>query len=146
MADPLNYVCPPKNQKIEIQGFKNYVEKHFGSVIFKEVRYIRPDTPIYNSILEMHRRLGRLEEGDELGGSCARLPTGEVVIYLVNKHKRGHGLPTFGLLYEMIHIAKPDMAADELERVTTENLESAKKHANIFLYNTTHKRKKSYPK
>ena len=146
MVDSLGYVCPPKMQKLKIQGFKNYVEKHYGKFSFKEVRYIQPDKPIYNSILEIHRKLGRLQEGDELGGSCARLPTGEVVIYLVNKHKRGHGLPTFGLLYEMIHIAKPDLAADELERETAEKLESAEKHADIFLYNATHKRKKPYPK
>lgn len=146
MADLREYVSPPKNQRLKIQGFKDYVEKRFGKFSFKEVRYIQPDTPVYDSILEMHRKLGRLQEGDELGGSCGRLPTGDVVIYLVNKHKQGHGLPTFGLLYEMIHIAKPDMTADELERETTKNLESAKKHASIFSYNTTHKRKKPYPK
>ena len=87
MADPLNYVCPPKNQELKIQGFKKFVEKHYGRFNFREVRYIKPDTPIYNSILEMHRKLGRLQEGDELGGSCARLPTGEVVIYLVTNTK-----------------------------------------------------------
>ncbi|MCK4933103.1 hypothetical protein KAS06_00390 [Candidatus Bathyarchaeota archaeon] len=140
------YVIPPKSQILKIQGFKDYVERHFGKFSFKEVRYIRPKTAIYNSIFEMHRSLGRLQEGDELGGSCGRLPTGEVVIYLVNKHKRGHKLPVFGLLYEMIHLAKPNMAADEVESETTKNSDPAEKHAHIFAYNATHKSKKPYPK
>ena len=46
----------------------------------------------------------------------------------------------------MIHIAKPDMTADEVESETTEKLESAEKYANILSYNKTHKRKKPYPK
>lgn len=146
MVAPEEYVSPPKSQRLKIKGFRDYVVKHFGKFGFKEVRYIQPDTPIYNSILEMQYNLGRLQEGDELGGSCGRLPTGDVVIYLVNKHKRGHGLPTFGLLFEMIHLAEPKMAADELEHETSENLDAAEKHANIFVYNATHKRKKSYLK
>lgn len=146
MVKAREYVSPPKSQRPKIQGFKDYVEKHFGEFNFKEVRYIQLETPIYDSILEMHRNLGRIQEGDELGGSCARLPTGEVVIYLVNKHKRGHKLPEFGLLYEMIHLAKPSMAGEEVERQTVKNLDSAEKHARIFAYNATHKRKKPFPK
>ena len=146
MVKAQEYVSPPKSQRSKIQGFKDYVEKHFGEFDFKEVRYIQLETPIYDSILEMHRNLGRIQEGDELGGSCARLPTGDVVIYLVNKHKQGHKLPTFGLLYEMIHLAKPSMSGEEVERQTVKSLDSAEKHARIFAYNAAHKRKKPYPK
>jgi hypothetical protein len=146
MAVPEEYLSPPKSQRLKIKGFKDYVDKRFGKFSFKEVRYILPDTPIYNSILEMQRNLGRLQEGDELGGSCGIMPTGDVVIYLVNRHKRGYGLPTFGLLFEMIHLANPKLDADELELVTSKNLDAAEKHADIFAYNATHKRKKPYPK
>ncbi len=143
-ADP--YVRPPKSQIPWIQGFKNYVEKHLGNPDFREVRYMRPETPIYDSILQMQRDLGNIGEGEELGGCCGRLLTGEVVIYLVNKHKRGHKLPFYGLLCEMIHLAKPSLSAEEVEREATEHFDSAMEHARIFVHNSTHKRKKPFPK
>ncbi len=146
MADSPPYVKPPKKQTPIIQGFKEYVEKYFGSFSFHELRYICPRTPIYNSIAKMEQTLGNLQEGDELGGCCGILPTGEVVIYLVNKHKRGHKLPYYGLLYEMIHLAKPNWSPEEVERETNEHFDSAKKYARVFAYNKTHKRQKPYPK
>jgi len=146
MAEPRSYVKPPKSQIPLIQGFKDYVEKHFGSFSFGELRYVLPGTPIYDSIVEMERTLGKLQEEEELGGCCGRLPTGEAIIYLVNKHKRGHKLPSYGLLYEMIHLAKLDLSAGEVEKETSKHFNSALEHARIFAYNTTHKHKKSYPK
>ena len=47
---------------------------------------------------------------------------------------------------EMIHLAKPSMSGEEVERQTVKSLDSAEKHARIFAYNTAHKRKKPYPK
>jgi len=140
------YVKPPKSQIPRIQGLRDYVEKHFGHFDFKEVRYIRPGTSVYKSISEMQQKLGRLGEDEELGGCCGRLPTGEVVVYLVNRHKRGHGLPFDGLLYEMIHLAKPDLNPEDVEHKMEEHFDSALKHASVFAYNATHKRKKPYPK
>lgn len=146
MEEARSYVKPPKSQILWIQGFKNYVEKRFGSFSFREVRYIRPETAIYDSIVDMERSLGKLQEEEELGGCCGRLLTGEVVIYLVSKHKRGYKLPFFGLLFEMIHLAKSELSVEEIERETSKHSHSAVEHARIFVYNTTHKRKKPYPK
>jgi hypothetical protein len=147
MADLKAYVEPPKSQKPWIQGFKDYVEKHFGNFSFKEVRYIHPETSIYDSIAEMEKNLGKLQEGEELGGCCARLPTGEVVIYLVNKHKQGYERPFYGLLFEMIHLAKPEWNGEKVEQETSKHFDSAMEYARIFAYNVTHKRKKKpYPK
>lgn len=146
MAKLKHWVKPPKSQVLWIKGFKHYVEKQFGNFSFSGVRYIRPETPIYNSIVEMQRALGRIQEGEELGGCCGRLPTGEAVIYLVNKHKRGHKLPFYGLLYEMIRLAKPKLSEEEVERETSKHLNSAMEYARVFVYNATHKRKKPYPK
>lgn len=146
MEETKPFLEPPKSQKPLIQGLENYVEKHFGNFSFAELRYIRPDTPIYNSIVEMQRKAGKLQEGEELGGCCGMLPTGEAVIYLVNKHKQGHQLPFDGLLYEMIHLAKPDWNAEKVEQETDRHLQTAREHAKISAYNATHKRKKPYPK
>ncbi len=146
MAESKPYVKPPKRQIPWIQGFKDYVEKHFGKFFFSEVRYIRPDTPIYDSIVKMEQHLGKLQEGEELGGCCGMLPTGSMVIYLVNKHKRGHGLPHYGLLFEMIHLAKPNWSMETVEQETSKHFDSAKEYASVFVYNATHKRKKPYPR
>jgi len=146
MEETKPFLEPPKSQKPLIQGLENYVEKHFGKFSFAELRYIRPDTPIHNSIVEMQRKAGKLQEGEELGGCCGMLPTGEAVIYLVNKHKQGHQLPFDGLLYEMIHLAKPDWNAEKVEQETDRHLQTAREHAKISAYNATHKRKKPYPK
>jgi len=145
MAASTFYVEPPKSQLPWIQGFRDYVEKHFGSFRFSEVRYIRPDTPIYNSIVEVERKVEKLQEGEELGGCCGILPTGEVVIYLVNKHRRGHKLPFYGLLFEMIHLAKPSWSMEKVEEEASKHFNSAMEYAHIFVYNATHKRKKPYP-
>lgn len=85
-------------------------------------------------------------KGEELGGCCGILTTGEVVIYLVGKHKRGHKLPFDGLLFEMIHLAKPDWDIEKVERETSKHFDSAMEYARISAYNATHKRKKPYPK
>jgi len=45
MVQNRSYVKPPKSQIPVIQGFKKYVTKWFGNCDFKEVRYIRPETP-----------------------------------------------------------------------------------------------------
>lgn len=141
-----SYVKPPKSQIPVIQGFRKYVAKWFGSCDFKEVRYIRPETPIYESILEMYGDITSLQEGEEVGGCLGRLLTGEVVIYLVNKHKQGHKLPAYGLLYELVHLAKPELSAEEIDRETSKHLNLANEYASVFAYNATHKRKKPYPK
>ncbi|UCE96461.1 MAG: hypothetical protein JSV51_02340 [Candidatus Bathyarchaeota archaeon] len=146
MAKAKAFVEPPQSQKHLIQGFKIYVEKNFGSFNFSGVRYIRPDSPIFDSIVKMEREAGNLKEGEELGGCCGRLPTGETVIYLVNKHKRGHKLPSFGLLYEMIHLAKHELSPEEIEQEASKHFNSAMKYAKVFAYNAVHKRKKPYPK
>lgn len=81
-----------------------------------------------------------------MGGCLGRLPTGEVVIYLINKHKQGHKLPAYGLLYELIHLAKPKLSAEKIDRETSKHLNSANEYASVFAYNATHKRKKTLPK
>lgn len=146
MAQNRSYIKPPKSQIPVIQGFKNYVTKWFGNCDFKEVRYICPRTPIYESILKMYGDITSLQEEQEVGGCLGRLPTGDAIIYLVNKHKQGHNLPTYGLLYELIHLAKPELSAEEVDRETSKHLDSAREYASVFAYNATHKRKKPYPK
>lgn len=142
MAEPKAYVEPPKSQTPWIQGFKDFVEEHFGNFSFQEVRYIHPETSIYDSIVDMEKKRGRLQEGEELGGCIARLPTGKVVIYLVNKHKRGYERPFYGLLFEMIRLAKPEWGSDRVEQETSKHFDSAKEHARVFAYNAAHKHKK----
>ncbi len=142
MANATSYVKPPKSQRIWIRGLKEYVENHFGKFSFDELRYIIPNTPVYDSIVKMQRDRGKLQEKDELGGCCGILPTGEVVIYLVNKHKRGHKLPLYGLLFEMIHLAKPDWSSERVEQEADKHLDHATEYSEIFAYNTTHKHKK----
>lgn len=142
MARTKSFVKPPKQQRPLIQGLKEYVKKHFSDFNFSELRYIIPGTPVYDSIVKMQKDLGKLQEGDELGGCCGILPNGGVVIYLVNKHKLGHKLPFYGLFFEMIHLAKPNWSSEQVEQAADKHVDNATEYSRIFAYNSTHKKKK----
>lgn len=64
MVQNRSYVKPPKSQIPVIQGFEKYVTKRFGNCDFKEVRYVRPENPIYDSILEMYGDITSFQEGE----------------------------------------------------------------------------------